>query len=165
MPATPFHFGPGLLIKAVAPRQFSMAAYSVAQVVIDIESGYYLLQGGYPVHRQAHTFFMGGLIGLACGLIVSRVGVWWARPRDLIPDALAAEYRLPIAVVSGIFGGMFHSLLDGIMHGDMRPFRPFTDANPLYGLVSVRVLYLFCIVTGLVGAALLLAWERRPRRF
>jgi len=165
MPATPFHFGPGLLIKAVAPRQFSMAAYSVAQVVIDIESGYYLLQGAYPVHRQAHTFLMGGLIGLACGLIVSRVGVWWARPRDLIPDALAAEYRLPIAVVSGIFGGMFHSLLDGIMHGDMRPFRPFTDANPLYGLVSVRVLYLFCIVTGLVGAALLLAWERRPRRF
>jgi hypothetical protein len=51
------------------------------------------------------------------------------------------------------------------MHADIRPFRPFTDANPLYGLVSVRVLYLFCIITGLVGAALLLAWERRARRF
>jgi hypothetical protein len=165
MPATPFHFGPGLFIKAVAPRQFSVAAYSVAQVVIDIESGYYLLQGANPVHRQAHTFLMGGLIGLACGLIVSRLGVWWARPRDLIPEALAAEYRLPIAAISGLFGGMFHSLLDGIMHADMRPFRPFTDSNPLYGLVSVRMVYLFCIVTGLVGAALLLAWERRPRRF
>jgi len=165
MPATPFHFGPGLLIKAAAPRQFSMAAYSVAQVVIDIESGYYMLKGAYPVHRQAHTFLMGGLIGLACGLIVSRVGVWWARPRDLIPDALAAEYRLPIAVVSGIFGGVFHSVLDGIMHADMHPFRPFADANPLYGLVSLRTLYLFCIITGLVGAALLLAWERRARRF
>src|SRR5690349_3393859 len=57
MPATPFHFGPGLLIKAVAPRQFSVTAYSVAQVVIDIESGYYLLKGDDPVHRQAHTFF------------------------------------------------------------------------------------------------------------
>ena len=51
------------------------------------------------------------------------------------------------------------------MHADIRPFRPFTDANPLYGIVSVRNLYLFCIVTGLIGAALLLAWERRPRRF
>jgi hypothetical protein len=165
MPATPFHLGPGLLVKAVAPRQFSMAAYSVAQVVIDLESGYYLLRGEYPVHRQAHTFFLGGLIGLVCGLIVSRVGEWWARPRDLVPEALASEYRLPIAAISGIFGGIFHSVLDGIMHADIRPFRPFTDANPLYGLVSLRVLYLFCIVTGFVGAALLLARERRSRRF
>jgi hypothetical protein len=164
MPATPFHFGPGLLVKAAAPRQFSMAAYSVAQIVIDLESGYHLLHGDYPVHRQAHTFFLGGLIGLACGLIVSRLGTWLARPRDAIPEALAAEYRLPIAALSGIFGGVLHSLLDGIMHADMRPFRPFTNSNPLYGLVSVQVIYLFCIVTGLVGAALLLAWERRARR-
>jgi len=165
MPATPFHLGPGLLVKAAAPRQFSMAGYSLAQVVIDLESGYYLLRGEYPVHRQAHTFLLGGLIGLLCGLIVSRVGEWWARPRDLVPEALAAEYRLPIAAMSGIFGGVFHSVLDGIMHADIRPFRPFTDANPLYGLVSLRVLYLFCIITGLVGAALLLARERRSKRF
>ena len=165
MPATPFHFGPGLLVKAAAPRQFSMAAYSLAQIVIDIESGYYMLHHASPVHRQAHTFALGGLIGLACGLIVSKVGTWLARPRDVVPEALAAEYRLPVAAVSGIFGGIFHSVLDGIMHADIRPFRPFTQANPLYGLVSVEILDLFCIVTGLVGAALLLAWQRRPRRF
>jgi hypothetical protein len=165
MPATPFHFGPGLLVKAVAPRQFSMAAYSLSQIVIDIESGYYMLQHATPVHRQAHTFALGGLIGLACGLIVSKLGAWLARPRDVVPEALAAEYRLPIAALSGIFGGMFHSLLDGIMHADIRPFRPFSQANPLYGLVSVEILYLFCIITGIVGAALLLALQRRPRRF
>ena len=165
MPATPFHLGPGLFIKAVAPRHFSVAAYSVVQVVIDIESGAHLLRGDYPVHRQAHTFFLGGLIGLLCGLIVWRVGRWLARPRDVIPEALAAEYRMPIAVASGVFGGMFHSVLDGIMYADIRPFRPFSDANPLYGLVSVSALYLFCIITGLVGAALLLAWERRSKRF
>jgi hypothetical protein len=165
MPATPFHLGPGLLVKAAAPRRFSMAAYTLAQVVIDLESGYYLLRGEYPVHRQAHTFFLGGLIGLLCGLIVSRVGERWARPRDVVPEALAAEYRLPIAVVSGVVGGIFHSVLDGIMHPDIRPFRPFSDANPLFGIVSLQILYLFCVITGLVGAALLLAWERRQRRF
>lgn len=141
-----------------------MAAYSLAQVVIDIESGYHLLHHDYPVHRQAHTFFLGGMIGLLCGLIVSRLGTWLARPRDVVPEVLAAEYRLPIAAVSGIFGGIFHSVLDGIMHADMRPFRPFSNANPLYGIVSLSALYLFCIITGLVGAALLLAWERRTRR-
>jgi hypothetical protein len=154
-----------LLVKAAAPRQFSMAAYSLAQVVIDIESGYYLVQGASPVHRQAHTFALGGLIGLMCGLIVSKVGTWIARPRDVVPEALAAEYRLPVAALSGIFGGMLHSLLDGIMHADIRPFRPFTPANPLYELVNVQILYLVCIITGVVGAALLLAWERRPRRY
>jgi hypothetical protein len=154
-----------LLVKAAAPRQFSMAAYSLSQVVIDIESGYYMLRHATPVHRQAHTFALGGLIGLLCGLIVSKVGTWLARPRDVVPEALAAEYRLPVAVLSGIFGGIFHSVLDGIMHADIRPFRPFTRSNPLYGLVSVEILYLFCIITGVVGAALLLAWERRSRRF
>src|SRR5438105_15382847 len=107
MPATPFHFGPGLLIKAVAPRHFSVAAYSVVQVVIDIESGVHLLHGDYPVHRQAHTFFLGGLIGLLCGLIVWRVGRWLARPRDVIHVSLGAEFLLPIAWASGIYGGHF----------------------------------------------------------
>jgi len=103
------------------------------------------------------------LIGLVCGLIVSRIGRAWAKPRDAVPEALAVEYRLLIAAYSGLFGGVFHSFLDGIMHADMRPFRPFSDANPLLGLVSIQVLYLFCIVTGILGAALLLAWERRRR--
>jgi hypothetical protein len=165
MPATPFHFGPGLLVKAAAPRRFSMAAYSLSQIVIDIESGYYMFHHATPVHRGAHTFALGGLIGLGCGLIVARVGAWLARPRDVVPEALAAEYRLPVAVWSGTFGGIFHSVLDGIMHSDIRPLRPFTNANPLYGLVSIEILYLFCLITGVIGAAWLLALQRRPRRF
>jgi membrane-bound metal-dependent hydrolase YbcI (DUF457 family) len=164
MPATPYHFGPGLLIKAAAPRHFSMAAYSLAQVIIDIESGYNLLHKRYPVHRELHTFLLGGLIGLLCGLLVSRIGAWFARPRDVVSEVWAAEYRLPIAVLSGIFGGLFHSVLDGMIHADMHPFRPFSDANPLFGLVSVRMVYLFCVLTAVVGAALLLAWEWRPRK-
>ena len=164
MPATPYHFGPGLLIKAAAPRQFSMAAYSLTQVVIDIESGYYMLHKTFPVHRDAHTFLMGGLIGFLCGLVVSRIGAWISRPRDVVGEALAAEYRLSVAVLSGVFGGLLHPVLDGIIYRDIRPFRPFSAANPLYGLVSARMVYEFCVVTALVGAVLLLARERRARR-
>src|SRR5258706_16215712 len=96
MPSTPFHLGPGVLIKAAAPRQFSMAAYSLAQVVIDIESAYYMLQGEYPVHRQAHTFLLGGMIGLVCGLILSWGGGWWGGPLDPVPEALVGYVPLPI---------------------------------------------------------------------
>jgi membrane-bound metal-dependent hydrolase YbcI (DUF457 family) len=67
-------------------------------------------------------------------------------------------------VLSGIFGGLLHPVLDAIIYVDIRPFRPFSSSNPLYGLVSARMVYEFCVVTALVGAALLLAWERRPRR-
>jgi membrane-bound metal-dependent hydrolase YbcI (DUF457 family) len=165
MAATPFHFGPGLLIKAAAPRQFSMAAYSLTQVVIDIESGYYLLRHESPIHRDMHTFLVGGLIGVLCGLLVSRTGAWLARPRDVVGEALVAEYRLGTAVLSGLFGGLFHAVIDGLMYADIHPFRPFSSANPLLGLVSIRNVYLFCVVTALLGAALLLAWERRPRHF
>jgi hypothetical protein len=164
MPATPYHFGPGLLIKAAMPRQFSMAAYSLTQIVIDLESGYYMVHQDPPIHRQLHTFLMGGVLGLLCGLVVSRLGAWLSRPRDVVGEALAAEYRLSVAVVSGIFGGLLHPVLDGIIYADIRPFRPFSSANPLYGLVSARTVYEFCVATALVGAALLLAWERRPRR-
>jgi membrane-bound metal-dependent hydrolase YbcI (DUF457 family) len=165
MAATPFHFGLGLLIKAAAPRQFSMAAYSLTQVVIDIESGYYLLRDEYPVHRDMHTFLVGGLIGLLCGMLVSRTGAWIARPRDLVGEALMAEYQMWTAILSGVFGGLFHAVVDAMMYADIRPFRPFSMANPLLGLVSARNIYLFCVITGLLGAVLLLAWERRPRRF
>jgi membrane-bound metal-dependent hydrolase YbcI (DUF457 family) len=141
-----------------------MAAYSLAQVVIDFESGYYMLHKEPPIHRQLHTFLMGGLIGLLCGLLVARFGAWLSRPRDVVGEPLAAEYRLSIAVMSGVFGGLLHPVLDGIIYSDIRPFRPFSSANPLYGLVSARFVYEFCVAAALVGAALLLAWERRPRR-
>ena len=165
MPVTPFHFGPGVLLKAAAPTQFSMAAYSLAQVAIDAEAGYHLLKHDWPVHREAHTLLVGGLIGILSGLAVSRMGRWWARPRDVIVEALSTEYRLGPAVLSGLIGGVLHSILDAFMHPDVHPFRPFTDANPLFGLVSIRVLYLFCILTGLLGGVVLLALERGPRRF
>jgi hypothetical protein len=165
MPATPFHLGPGVLLKAVAPQQFSMAAYTLAQVAIDVEPAYYILRHQLPVHRDAHTFLLGGMIGVLSGLIVSRVGPRLVRARDVVGEAIAAEYRLSVAVLSGLFGGILHIVLDGLMHADLRPFSPFSGANPLLGLVSDRMIYLFCIVTGLVGAVVLLALERRPRRF
>src|SRR4051812_17221672 len=105
-----------------------MAAYSLAQVAIDIEPGYYLLRHEWPIHRDAHTFAVGGLIGVLSGLIVSRVGAFLARPRDVVAEAIAAEYRLWVAVTSGLFGGLFHCVLDGMMHPDVRPFRPFSNA-------------------------------------
>jgi hypothetical protein len=48
-------------------------------------------------------------------------------------------------------------LLDSIMHSDVEPFAPFTLHNPILGLLSVEVLYKFCLYSGLVGAGLYFA--------
>lgn len=42
MPVTPFHFGPGALLHATAPRHVSFLAFCGANVLIDLEPLYYL---------------------------------------------------------------------------------------------------------------------------
>jgi hypothetical protein len=71
------------------------------------------------------------------------------------PDVEAA--LLP-AIVGGASGGATHPFLDGIMHSDILPFRPWTDANPLLGWLGLPLLHLACVVAGVIGLAL---WSRR----
>ena len=146
MPVTPFHFGPGLLLKAAAPRHFSLGAFVAANVAIDLESGYFLLTGGWPVHRALHTFLLATLAGVAAGWLVHRL----------------ARRRLGPALLGGVLGGSTHALMDGIMHADMNPLRPFADGNPLLLATSLAALHLFCVATGAIGFLWLLA--RDPSR-
>lgn len=167
MPFTPFHFGPGLLFKALAPTRFSFASYAAAQVVIDVESGYYLLTQQSPVHRSLHTFVIGGLAGAAVGVVGGWIG------RRILPRvaqdqraAVAAELAGTSTLLGGVSGGLTHALLDGTMHYDMHPFRPLTAANPLLGLLSLDALHLLCVLTGAVGILLLCRpriWRRSPK--
>lgn len=38
MPITPFHFGPGTAIKSVVPNYFSLRAFIILQLIIDLET-------------------------------------------------------------------------------------------------------------------------------
>jgi len=172
LPVTPLHFGPGLLVKALAPGRFSFTAYAATQVVIDVESGYWIWQGEWPLHRAMHTFVVGSLAGAAVGLAVAAAAPLWrrgrrgagerrrARPHPPLGSWWAAETATVPALVGGVVGGSMHALLDGIMHPDIRPFRPFTGANPLYELIGFWALQLVCVVTGALGLVLLLRARR-----
>jgi len=63
MPFTPFHFGPAAALKAAAPTRFSFTVFCYAQVVTDLETGFYLVRGEYPVHRFFHTYLGGAVVG------------------------------------------------------------------------------------------------------
>ncbi len=56
MPFTPFHMGPGLLVKAVAGRHFSILTFGIAQVAMDIEPLMGLMRGATVLHGPTHTY-------------------------------------------------------------------------------------------------------------
>ena len=65
MPITPFHFGPGAAVHAIAPRHISFLAFCAANVLIDVETLYYMLTRQYPWHRFFHTYVGATIIVVA----------------------------------------------------------------------------------------------------
>lgn len=64
MPITPFHFGPGLLIKSVTGKHFSWLAFVLANILIDLEPIGFFLFTGEPVHPYLHTYIGALALGL-----------------------------------------------------------------------------------------------------
>jgi len=154
VPVTPFHMGPALLVKAAAPRRFSLVIFGLSQVAIDVEPIVGLFRGAAVLHGFSHTLTGATLIALACVLLgrplCERVlGVLNGRPT---PIGTTAAW-------SGAFVGTYsHLVLDGMMHLDMKPFAPLTDANPILGAMSVLGIYLLCVASAVVGG-LALQWR------
>lgn len=162
MPVTPFHFGPGLLLHAMAPRRVSFMAFCASNVAIDVESLVNLVRGHDPVHAFFHSFVGATLAGAAtaAAMLASRqVGRGLRLPNlygwlDLSSAAIA---------VGALLGAWSHVLLDGVMHADLRPFLPFDgDSNPFLNFVSLGALHLGCVAAGGAGL-LLLAWRQWRR--
>ena len=150
MPVTPFHFGPGLLLKGLAPRSISLSAFVLANVVIDAESVVNLLMGRAPVHASLHTVVGSVLVGVMSGVVVT----WFGRVRN----ARSAETAAGPALAGGVLGGLGQSLLDAIMHVDLRPFLPLSEVNPLLRAMDLGTLHAACVGAGVLGLALL--WRR-----
>jgi hypothetical protein len=154
MPVTPFHFGPGLLLHAMAPRRVSFMAFCAANVAIDVESLVNLVRGNEPVHAFFHTFVGATLAGSATAAtmgLACRLGRRWRWP-DLFGWLSLTPRRL---TAGALLGAWTHVVLDCVMHRDIRPFSPFSQANPLLGLVSLDTLHLGCVGAGVAGALLL----------
>lgn len=173
MPVTPFHGGVGLIAKGLLGRRFSFATFCVTHVVIDCETGYYLLRGEWPVHRFFHSFVGATLVCsavvLACRSIAGRLpisGRAGANPLGWIRADFAALASRRAAVLTGAAGVLGHVVPDGIMHSDIRPFAPVSAGNPLFGVLSLSALHLSLIASAFVGAVLLILranWRDRKR--
>lgn len=164
MPFTPFHMGPGVLIKSLMCGSFSLMVFGWTQIVMDLQALFVLIRGEGNMHGVSHTYagaVVLSVLSAATGKYLAPFGLWVLR----VAPTMRTVIPWRVAFVSAFIGGLSHVLLDSIMHGDVRPFYPFTDANGLWRVISVGALHEFCLYTGLVGAAVYFAvgWLGRKR--
>jgi len=154
MPITPFHFGPGAAIHAIAPKHVSFLAFCSANVLIDIEPLYYMVTGQHPLHRFFHTYIGATIIMVATALIFFFALKLASRVR--LPNLFQWQSLKPLPIWLGAAAGSYsHIVLDSVMHADIVPLSPFSEINVLYQLVSLGELHLFCVFAAVLGLAIL----------
>lgn len=161
MPFTPFHMGPGLLLKGLLQGSFSLMVFGWAQIVMDLQPLIAMVTGEGELHGFTHTYLGATLLAVISALsgrYLGEFGLRLAGLRTFLPIGWG------VATVSAFIGCWSHVLLDSIMHHDVEPLWPFSSTNVLVALLSVENLHWLCIGSGLAGAWLYLALERDRKR-
>lgn len=150
MPITPFHFGPGAALHAVAPRHISFLSFCAANVLIDFESLYNLVNHRHPVHAFFHTY-VGATIVVAATISLFVVARRFAK-RWWLPNLFHWQDLSLVQVSAGAaLGAYSHIVLDSVMHRDIQPLAPFSLANALLGVVPLGALHILCVALGVLG--------------
>ncbi|WP_026973353.1 hypothetical protein [Aliagarivorans marinus] len=160
MPFTPVHMGPGILIKALLQGSFSLMIFGWTQIVMDIQPLWVLISGEGALHGSSHTWLGATLLAPLAALSGKHLSEFGLRLLEL-SSFTPISWRT--CFVSAFIGSYSHILLDSVMHSDMLPFYPLSEANGLLGLVSVATLHKFCYLSGAAGMVLyvlVLAWQR-----
>jgi Domain of unknown function (DUF4184) len=158
MPITPFHMGPGMLIKAILQGFFSLIIFGWAQLLMDIQPILVVLTGKGNLHGFSHTYIGATLIAIFSVLtgrwIYQAVMVFIKKDFSNYQKKLfnvPKELTMRVCVVSAFIGTYSHVLLDSIMHADVEPYYPIYLANDINLIISVENLHKFCVYTGLFG--------------
>lgn len=157
MPFTPFHMGPGLVVKAILRRRFSLMVFGWSQVAIDLQPLVAIVTGRGELHGFSHTAIGATLIGLACGMTGKPLGELGLRILGL---RRYGPITWQVSFISAFIGTYSHVLIDSIMHADITPMAPLTLSNPLHGLISIEALHIWCVASAAVGSAAFLLIER-----
>lgn len=173
MPFTPFHMGAALFIKPALDRNFSVITFGIAQVAMDIEPGVRMALGTNVLHGATHTILgalvMAILVMLIAPRICNHLLTKWNKEAIYYKQSwlLHSSAVSNTAVTMGaFFGTLSHLLLDCLIHHDIHPLSPFSQANPCLGLISHDGVYQACVAAGVFGVAswLSVKWVGRSRQ-
>lgn len=168
MPFTPLHLGPALFFGMVLLRYIDLPTFLVANVIVDIEPFVILILGlhrvdslGLPLHGLLHTFLGGTFVGFLLNLVMKRMSGFTVSLTRLIGlEQRPSPRKIYAAALSGVY---LHILLDSRLYTDIKPFYPFAFNPFLGGMGAAFEIWWFCVVTGLIGAALLVFRFLRAR--
>ncbi len=152
MPFTPYHMGPGLLIKSLLRGSFSLMVFGWTQMIMDIQPLVGLITHHGKLHGFSHTYLGATLIG-AFSAITGKYFSQIALAAVLEKRWREIEILWSVAIVSAFVGSYSHVIIDSVVHGDMQPLYPFAG-NGLLGLLSGRSVDRLCLYGGLLGAVL-----------
>jgi membrane-bound metal-dependent hydrolase YbcI (DUF457 family) len=125
LPFTPYHFGPSGFLGLVFRKWIDIPVFMLANVAIDIEVLIIAFMGlGRPIHRYAHTLLGGLVLGIVWALAAYPMQGLFKKTMEIL--RLKYETSLFKMIASGVLGVWLHILVDGIYHGDVRPFWPNT---------------------------------------
>lgn len=157
MPITPFHFGPGALIKVIAPRHFSWTIFALSNVLMEPLVLFLLI--GDPAHPWMHTLPGAVAIAAVAALFGRKPCEWmlsWFN-RNLVPGwqrrLFAVEPSIPrgTAWISALVSTLSHLGLDSIMHTDVEAFWPILSGNSIQGTISLDALHFLCVAAAVVA--------------
>ena len=153
MPLTPFHLGPGLFLGTLFWKFISLPAILLGSVILDLECLYNIILGITPWHGFFHT-----LAGAAVAAVILVVILFLLRKQiGQVMKVFRLEQKQRL---SGIFLGSFlgiylQLLFDYFTHSWLEPVPGY--GNPLYlGTSGTIVIYVICVITGVIGLVLLI---------
>lgn len=156
--------GPGLAVKAVCGRHFSLMLFGFSQIAIDIEPLVHIIHGDNVLHGFTHTYVGATPVALVA-LFVGRplcqflLKYWTPDPASGFLHGLrgARVISWPAAIAGAFIGTYSHVFLDSIMHADMQPLAPLSQSNALLSAIPVGSLHVVCVLSGVAGMLLLIA--------
>ncbi|MCF6257739.1 MAG: metal-dependent hydrolase [Gammaproteobacteria bacterium] len=155
MPFTPFHMGPGILVKALLQGSFSLMVFGWAQIIMDIQPLFVLITGDGHLHGFSHTYVGATLLAVfsaLSGKYLSEIGLKIIGISDRSTSgSTPVKITWGIAFISAFIGTYSHVILDSIMHSDVEPFYPFSQENEILGLITIPQLHMLCIYSALAG--------------
>jgi len=151
VPFTPFHMGPGILVKAILQGSFSLMVFGWAQIVMDIQPLFVLITGEGHLHGFSHTYIGATLLAVFSALSGKYLSETGLKISGISQKENPVIIRWWVSFLSAFTGTYSHVMLDSIMHGDVEPYYPLTRQNELQGLITVSQLHQFCIYSALAG--------------
>jgi membrane-bound metal-dependent hydrolase YbcI (DUF457 family) len=163
--------GAALLCKPFCKSSLSLITFGIAQIAMDIEPGIGMLTGSRELHGFSHTIVGAIMIAFVVILISPTIcsAIFRKANKELghyrVTWLIFPErWRYRDVLFSALFGTLSHVVLDSIMHTDIRPLAPFSESNPIFGLISHDSVYEICTLSGIVGIFIWVLVSRRGRK-